>query len=72
MFTANQVLEINSRIRNAEAVAQLANSIQSSGVSVRAQDPIQVWEAHPAIASALDTMKDREISIAIDLANGVA
>lgn len=72
MVTANQVLEVNSRIRNAEQVAKLANQIKESGVAVRSQDPIQVWEAHPAISPALDAMKDREICIAIDLANGVA
>lgn len=70
MFTASQVLKINSRIRNADAVAELANQIKESGVNVRPQDPFQVWESHPAISPALDAMKDREICIAIDLANG--
>ena len=68
MIAANDVAKANSRIRNTEAVAALANSIKSSGVPVRAQDPIQVWETHPAIAPFLDVLKDREICVAIDLA----
>jgi hypothetical protein len=69
MVTAAQVLEVNSRIRNnAEVVASLANELKACSAPVRAQDPIQVWEAHPVVSGYLSKLKDREICVAIDLA----
>ncbi len=69
MVTVDQVIEANSRARSPEAVATLANDIRVSGVNIRPQDPIQVWESHPAVSKVLDEMKDREIALAIQLAN---
>ena len=67
MVTAAQVLEVNSRIRNAEVVASLANELKACSAPVRAQDPIQVWEAHPVVSGYLGKLRDREICVAIDL-----
>lgn len=69
MITAQMVKDFNPRLK-AESVAQLANDIKASAVSIRSQDPIQAWEAHPVVSSALDSMDDRSIAAAIDFANG--
>lgn len=66
--TAQQVLEINSRARNVELIVKLANDVLASDVPVRDCDPIQVWENHPVVCRYLDSLKDREIAIAIGLA----
>lgn len=66
--TAEQVLAVNSRSRNIDLMVKLSNELLSSSVSVRACDPIQVWEKHPIVSQYLEILKDKEISIAIDLA----
>jgi hypothetical protein len=68
MITATQVKEVNPRISKAQIAADLANALVVFGQPVRPQDPIQVWEVHPVVSRFLETLRDREICIAIDLA----
>ena len=67
-ITSEHVLNVNNRARNVDVIVNLANDLVVSIVPVRSCDPIQVWEKHPVVSRYLDVLKDKEISIAIDLA----
>ena len=69
MITLATLSKTNRRAKNPSVVVNLANALKGSE-AVRAEDPIQVWEAHSVISQYLSSLGDRDIVTAIDLHNG--
>jgi len=70
MITLLDLAVTNRRAQSPSVLVDLANALKGSE-SVRAEDPIQVWEAHSIISKYLDKLGDRDIVTAIDLHNGL-
>ena len=69
MITLATLASTNRRALSPSIVVELANALEGSA-AVRAQDPIQTWEAHTVVSLYLDKLTDRDIVTAIDLHNG--
>ena len=52
MITLATLSKTNRRAQNPSVVVELANALKGSE-AVRAEDPIQVWEAHSVISQYL-------------------
>jgi len=57
------------RTRNMDLVVKLANELCVCDEPFRSSDPTCNWEKHPIIKQYMESLKDREIAAACDVAN---